>query len=85
MCLTFIHTLSPARTGPGLFSPGMFTKTCRTILPKTLYEPKNKKDIQQAFVEQFQIEPSSELLDKTLGVLRDLGKIKENNGLWQVL
>lgn len=80
----YSHTISSADWTWFIF-PWNVHEDMRTILPKTLYEPKNKKDIQQAFVEQFQIEPSSELLDKTLGVLRDLGKVKENNGLWQAL
>ena len=56
----------------------------RTILPKTLYEPKNNKEIQNAFIEQFQIEPSATLISKTLRDLERLGKVKENNGLWEL-
>lgn len=56
----------------------------RTILPKTLYEPKNKKDIQSAFADQFQIEPSDKLISKTLHDLECLGKVKEDKGLWEL-
>lgn len=57
----------------------------RTLLPKTLYEPRNVREIQKAFKDQFEIEPSEILITKTLITLQRVEKVKENNGIWTLV
>jgi uncharacterized protein len=54
----------------------------RTLLPKTLYEPKTVVGIQKAFKEQFQIDVPEELVRRTLKHLASSGTIKKKGAQW---
>jgi hypoxanthine phosphoribosyltransferase len=54
----------------------------RTLLPKTLYEPRDHASIRQAFREQFQIDVSGDLIDETLQKLEEDGKVRKTEGTW---
>ena len=54
----------------------------RTILPKTLYEPKTVLGVQKAFKEQFQIDVSEDLLRRTIRHLAAQGVLKKKGAKW---
>ncbi|MCG7841151.1 MAG: phosphoribosyltransferase [Methanomassiliicoccales archaeon] len=57
----------------------------RTILPKTLYEPKTVLGVQQAFKDQFQIDIPEELLRRTIRHLAAQGVLKKKGAKWRKL
>ena len=54
----------------------------RTLLPKTLYEPKTVMGIQIAFKVQFKIDVPDELLRRTLRHLAANGKVHKKGAKW---
>jgi hypoxanthine phosphoribosyltransferase len=54
----------------------------RTLLPKTLTEPRSAPGIKVAFKKQFQIEVPTWLIKETLKVLEATGKVKESSEGW---
>ena len=54
----------------------------RTLLPKTLHEPKTVVGIQKAFKEQFQIDVPEELVRRTLRHLATSGMVKKKGAKW---
>jgi len=54
----------------------------RTLLPKTLYEPKTEAEIKQAFRSQFKISVSPALIRVTLKDLAAMGKVKKDGKKW---
>lgn len=62
--------------------PWNLNEDMRTILPKTLYRPKNVNEIRSAFKEQFLISPPEAVIRRTLGDLEAEGKIQRRAGRW---
>jgi hypoxanthine phosphoribosyltransferase len=54
----------------------------RTILPKTLTIPRNEKEVQTAFRDQFSIEVPMELIRETLDELRTEGLARKEGESW---
>ncbi len=55
----------------------------RTILPKTLYEPKSVPEIRRAFKKQFQIDVPGPLIRRTLQDLVDLKRVRQKGTKWE--
>jgi hypoxanthine phosphoribosyltransferase len=55
----------------------------RTILPKTLWSPKNVNEIREAFRKQFMIKPSEPAIRGTLADLESEGKIIRQGARWE--
>jgi hypoxanthine phosphoribosyltransferase len=54
----------------------------RTLLPKTLYEPKSEAEIKRAFKAQFKIDVPPALVKTTLKDLVAIGKVKKAGKKW---
>ncbi len=57
----------------------------RTILPKTLYEPKSVAEIKKSFKKQFQIEVSESLIRRTLKDLLEMKKVGRKGTKWEMM
>jgi hypoxanthine phosphoribosyltransferase len=57
----------------------------RTLLPKTLYRPRDPAGICQAFREQFRIDVSDDLIEETLGKLEEDGKVIRTGELYSLV
>jgi hypothetical protein len=55
----------------------------RTILPKTLYEPKTIKEIRAAFKKQFFIGPSQDMVGSALRDLLAEGRVARRGAKWE--
>jgi hypoxanthine phosphoribosyltransferase len=56
----------------------------RTLLPKTLYEPKDVAEIKRAFRAQFKITVTEALVRRTLRDLCAAGKVKRSGKKWKL-
>lgn len=56
----------------------------RTLLPKTLYQPRDEEGIRRAFRSQFKIDVSPDLICGTLRQLREGGKVRRKGGRWML-
>lgn len=54
----------------------------RTLLPKTLGDGKTEDEIQAAFLNQFEIEVSEDLIRRTLKDLEAEGRVKRKGRIW---
>jgi len=55
----------------------------RTLIPKTLYEPKTEEEVRHAFKDQFQVDVSEELVRMTLKHLEGDGKVRRKGRVWE--
>ena len=62
--------------------PWNYHEDLRTLLPKTLQEPKTVLGIQQAFRDQFQIEIPEDMIRRTLRYMAGMGKVKKIGAKW---
>jgi len=62
--------------------PWNLNEDLRTILPKTLYEPKTVEEIRAAFKKQFFIQPTTAMLRNTLRDLAAEGRVVRRGAKW---
>jgi hypoxanthine phosphoribosyltransferase len=62
--------------------PWNLNEDLRTLLPKTLYEPKTKDEIKRAFKDQFKINVPQDHIKTTLKDLAAMGKVKKVGKKW---
>jgi len=62
--------------------PWNLNEDLRTILPKTLYEPKTVEEIRAAFKKQFFIQPNTAMLRNTLRDLAAEGRVVRRGAKW---
>lgn len=62
--------------------PWNLNEDLRTLLPKTLSEPKTKAEIKKAFKTQFKISVPPDLIKTTLKDLEAMGKVKKAGKKW---
>lgn len=62
--------------------PWNLNEDMRTLLPKTLYAPKNEREIGAAFRKQFRISPPPEVIGTTLQDLEAEGNVLRQGAKW---
>ncbi len=79
----FFSVAVPADQWTWFIFPWNLHEDLRTLLPKTLYEPRNGGEIRRAFKDQFQISVPQPLVKRTLEDLRSQGKVQLSGRIWK--
>lgn len=72
----------PATQWTWFIFPWNLHEDMRTLLPKTLSDGKAEDEIRKAFMDQFEIDVSEELVRETLKDLEAEGKVKRKGRIW---